>query len=398
MPGPLHGVRIIDMTANVMGPLAAQILGDMGADIIKIEPPEGEPMRAVGAKGRDLTLGSQFLHINRNKRSLVLDLKTPAAMAVLHRLLTHADVLLHTQRPQAMARLALAYADVARINPRIIYAAAFGYGQSGPYAAKPAYDDLIQAAIGVPFLQAGRDGPPRYMATNLADRACGMALASAVGMALFHRERTGEGQSVEIPMFETMTQFVWGDHIFGHSFEPPTAQLGYTRMIERRPFKTRDGWLAMLLFNDRQFERFFAALGEPQMSRTPPFVTMDMRIERIAEVTQYFADLLPTRTTADWLALLDKADVPAMRVAQAEEVLADPHLNAVGMWREVEHPHAGPVRTFGVPSTWSRSQPDIRREPPRKGEHSAEVLTEAGLGDAEIEALFASGASQDGRR
>jgi len=398
MSGPLHGIRVLDVTMNVMGPLAAQILGDMGADVVKVEPPEGEPMRTVGVKGRDPTLSSQFLHLNRNKRSLVLDLKSAGAREVIDRLVARSDVLVTSQRPQAMSRLGLGYAEVSRRNPRIIYASAFGYGQTGPYAAKPAYDDLIQAALGAPVLQS-RDGEaPRFMATNIVDRACGMALASAVGMALFHRERSGEGQAIEIPMFETMAQFIYGDHLYGQSLRPPVAPPRYTRMLERRPFRTSDGWIGMLLFNDRHWQRFFAAIGEPHRSKEAPFASMAMRSERIAEVTAYLERLLPTRSTADWLALLDEADVPAMAVKTPEDVMDDPHLKAVGFLRDVEHPAAGPIRTFGVPSTWSRTQPDIRREPPLMGEHSAEVLAELGFDAAAIEALFASRVSIDGRR
>lgn len=398
MSGPLDGVKVLDLTMNVMGPLAAQILGDMGADVIKLEPPEGEPMRTVGVKGLEPTLSSQFLHLNRNKRSLVLDLKAAASRPVVDRLLAWADVLLTSQRPQAMTRLGLGYADVTAINPRIIYASAFGYGQTGPYAAKPAYDDLIQSALGAPVLQAKAGDPPRFMATNIVDRTCGMALASAVGMALYHRERTGRGQAIEIPMFETMAQFIYGDHLFGESFRPAKAPPRYTRMLERRPFRTLDGWLGMLLFTDRHWQRFFAAIGEPDRVKEPPFRTMGMRIERIAEVTAYLEATLATRPTDDWLALLDKADIPAMAVRTPEEVMQDPHLRATGFLRQVEHPHAGPVQTFGIPSTWSDSQPDIRREPPLQGEHSAEVLAELGLDEAQISALCDAGVTIDGRR
>lgn len=398
MSGPLDGVKVLDLTMNVMGPLATQILGDMGADVIKLEPPEGEPMRTVGVKGLEPTLSSQFLHLNRNKRSLVLDLKAATARDIIHRLLAWADVLVTSQRPQAMRRLGLGYEDAAAVNPKIIYAAAFGYGQTGPYAAKPAYDDLIQAALGAPVLQAKPGEPPRFIATNIVDRTCGMALASAVGMALFHRERTGKGQSIEIPMFETMAQFIYGDHMFGETFRPAKAAPRYSRMLERRPFKTRDGWLGMLLFTDRHWQRFFEVLGEPERIKEPPFQTMGMRIERIAEVTDFLERTLAARTTDDWLALLDKADVPAMAVRTPEEVMQDPHLRAVGFLREVDHPVAGPMTTFGVPSTWSDSQPDIRREPPLQGEHSAEVLAELGLADSEIAALFEHRVSTDGRR
>lgn len=398
MSGPLDGVKVFDLTMNVMGPLAAQILGDMGADVIKLEPPEGEPMRTVGVKGLDPTLSSQFLHLNRNKRSLVLDLKATACRPAVNRLIAWADVLLTSQRPQAMSRLGLGYAEVAALNPRIIYASAFGYGQTGPYAAKPAYDDLIQAALGAPVLQAKDGEPPRFMATNIVDRTCGMALASAVGMALFHRERTGKGQAIEIPMFETMAQFIYGDHLFGESFRPAKAAPRYSRMLERRPFKTRDGWLGMLLFTDRHWRRFFEVLGEPKRIDEPPFQTMGMRIERISEVTAFLERTLVARTTDDWLALLDRADIPAMAVRTPEEVMDDPHLRSTGFLRHVDHPHAGPVQSFGIPSTWSDSQPDIRREPPLKGEHSAEVLAELGLNENEIAALFEARASIDGRR
>ena len=239
MPGPLDGVRVVDLTTTVLGPFASQILGDMGAEVWKVEPPSGDTLRGVGP-ARSPEMGAYFLHLNRNKRSVVLDLKSEGGRSALQRMIVAAAVLLYANRPRAMARLGLSYERVAAINPRMIYCGAFGYGQRGPYADRPAYDDLIQGASGLAALQADRDGVPRYAAVTLADRVVGMAAASAIGMALYRREKTGTGQAIEIPTFETMVEFVMGDHLYGATFEPPVGSTGYPRLLHRRPYRTSE--------------------------------------------------------------------------------------------------------------------------------------------------------------
>ncbi len=391
MSGPLKGVRIIDMTMNVMGPYAAQVLGDMGADICKIEPPEGDTLRGIGPS-RSPGMGPYFLNLNRNKRSIALDLKKPAARIVLQRMLRQADVLLYSFRPQAMKRLGVAYEDVAGLNPRIIYCGAFGYGQEGPYAARPAYDDLIQAAIGLPVLQA-RGGEPSFVATAIADRVVGVMAASSVGFALFHRERTGKGQAIEVPMFETMAEFVMGDHLYGHTFEPPLGPAEYVRMRERRLYRTQDGYIGVLVYNDKHWSRFFALAGRPDMAQDPRYSSMSSRTQNIRFLYGFLAETFATRTTEEWLRLLGEADIPAMRLNTPEGLLDDPHMKAVDFFQLVDHPSEGRIRRMAIPQRWSESQPAITRDAPRLGEDTIELLDEYGFTRSEIERLIGEGAA-----
>jgi formyl-CoA transferase len=375
---------------NVMGPYAAQILGDMGADICKVEPPEGDTLRGIGP-ARHKGMGPYFLNLNRNKRSLAIDLKKPTARDVLAALLRQADVLLYSFRPQAMARLGAAYDDVAAINPRIIYCGAFGFGQNGPYAARPAYDDLIQAAIGLPVIQARGLDEPTYVATAIADRAVGMMAASCVGAALYYRERTGQGQSIEVPMFELMTQFVMGDHLYGMTFEPPLAKAGYPRMLDRhrKPYKTKDGYLGVLVYNDKHWSRFFALAGRPEMATDPRYATIAGRTQNISFLYAFLAETFATKTTAEWVRLLAEADIPAAPLNTPEGLVDDPHMRATGFFELVDHPSEGKIRTMGIPHRWSRSKPEIRQHAPRLGEHTVELLGEYGFPRREIDALLA---------
>ena len=394
MAGPLAGIRVLDLTMNILGPLAAQILGDMGADVWKVEPPDGDTLRGIG-KGRNPRMGPLFMHLNRNKRSIALDLKSAAAKDVLARLVGRADVLLHNMRPQALDRLGLSYADAARINPRIVHCGAFGFGQGGPYAARPAYDDLIQGAVGLPILQAEPGREPRYVASAVVDRAIGMALASAVGMALFARERTGRGQAVEVPMYESMVQLVWSDHLFGETFVPPTGSAGYPRMLdpERRPYRTVDGYISVLIYTDRHWARFFEAIGEPEMARDPRYSTITGRTEHIGWLYAFLARTFVSRTTDEWMELLTQTDIPAAPLLTAASLLTDEHLQATGFLRQVEHPTEGTIRSFGIPSSWSDTAPEIVRQAPRVGEHTVEVLRELDYSAAEVDGLLSSRAA-----
>jgi formyl-CoA transferase len=390
--GPLTGIRVVDMTMNVMGPYASQILGDMGADICKVEPPEGDTLRGIGPS-RNPGMGPYFLHLNRNKRSLALDMKKPGARAVLARLFAQADVLLYSFRPKAMERLGASYAEVSAANPRIVHCGAFGFGQDGPYAERPAYDDLIQAAIGLPVLQARGVDEPTYVATAIADRAVGMAAAGAVGMALYHRERTGRGQAVEVPMFETMAQFVMGDHLYGLTFDPPLGKAGYVRMTDarRRPYRTRDGYIGVLVYNDKQWRRFFALAGRPELAGDPRFDSMGARTRNIGAVYELLTATFATKTTAEWASLLNEADIPAAPLNTPEGLVEDAHMKAIDFFRIHDHPSEGRIRVMGIPQSWSESRPEIERHAPRVGEHTAELLGEYGFEPREIESLLAAG-------
>ena len=369
-----------------MGPYATQILADLGADVIKVEPPEGDILRDVGPM-RNPGMGHIYLHVNRNKRSVVLDLKQPAGRDAALRLAEKSDVLVFNVRPQAMARLGLSYEDVKKVNPKIIYAAAVGYGEGGPYSGKSAYDDLIQGAAAIPALMqmSGAD-LPRYAPVTLADRSVGLNVAIAINAALYYLEKTGRGQSIEVPMFESLVQFVMGDHLGGLSFDPPIGEAGYKRLIakHRRPYATNDGYVCVLIYNDKQWQSFFDLIGKPELKDDPRFRNHTERGVNIAEIYAYVADIMQTRSTADWLQALDAADIPVMPMHTPTSLVTDPHLEASGFFQLVDHPTEGMLRMMKPTLSWSEGPLTIRSLPPSLGQQSAEILREAGFSDDEI--------------
>ena len=396
MSGPLHGVRILDLTSVVMGPYATQILADYGADVIKVETAEGDVMRHAGPM-RNPGMGHVFLGTNRNKRSIVLDLKHPEGRAAVLALAREADVLIYNIRPQAMARLRLSYEEVCEVNPRIIYVGGFGYSQSGPYAAWPAYDDLIQARAGVPWLQqqAGA-GEPRYVPATYVDRTVGLHVANAVSAALYAREKTGRGQRVDVPMFESMLQTLLGEHLAGHSFVPPLPGTGYGRVLsrDRKPYRTRDGWVCVLVYNDKQWRGFFELIGQPQMfDEDARFSSQTARIANIDAVYAWLAARMAERSTAEWLEGFARHDIPAAPMNSLPDVYADPHLAATGFFAQVDHPSEGRITSLKVPSEWSDTAPQYRRHAPRLGEHTRELLREAGFAPERIDAMIRAGAA-----
>ena len=396
MSGPLDGVRVLDLTTVVMGPYATQILADFGAEVIKVEPPEGDVMRYAWPF-RNPGMGHIFLNANRNKRSIVLDLKQEPARRACLALAAKADVLVYNIRPQAMARLKLSYEAVREVNPRIIYVGCFGYSQRGPYAAKAAYDDLIQGAAGVPWLlhkQGAKE--PRYAPILVADRSVGQQVASAVSAALYYREKSGKGQRVDVPMFEHLLQLVLGEHLGGHTFEPQHGDAGYARMLapDRRPYQTSDGYVCALIYNDKQWKAFFDIIGKPEMLGDPRFASQEVRSKHYGEAYAFVAEELKKRTTAEWIEALERADIPVQRMNSVADIVADPHLAAIGYFHTLEHPSEGRITSMAVPSEWSASQPQYRRHAPRLGEHTHEVLREAGLSDDEIKAMIDSGAAR----
>jgi crotonobetainyl-CoA:carnitine CoA-transferase CaiB-like acyl-CoA transferase len=395
MSGPLTGVRIVDCTTVVLGPWAAQQLGDLGAEVIKVEPPEGDTTRQLGPM-RSPAMGAFYLAVNRNKRSIVLDLKQETARRVLLRLAEGADVLLHNYRPQAARRLGMSYETFRAVNPGIVYVGTYGFRAAGPYGDKPAYDDIIQAASGLGAAQASIVGEPRYVPTIVADKTSSMTVLAAVLAALYHKARTGEGQEVEVPMFESMAAWVMVEHLYGETFVPPKETVGYKRILNpyRRPFKTRDGYLAILPYTDQNWRDFFALAGRQDLQDDPRYKTLATRLKHIEQLYEELARIAPSRTNAEWLTELDRRNIPAMSVNTLESLLRDPHLEAVGFWQIVEHPTEGTLRLPGIPATYSKTPGAIRRLPPRLGEHSVEVLREVGVGDDEIKTLLASGATR----
>jgi crotonobetainyl-CoA:carnitine CoA-transferase CaiB-like acyl-CoA transferase len=393
--GPLQGIKVIDMTTVLMGPYAAQMLGDYGADVIKVETTDGDVTRQIGPM-RHPGMGPVFLNTNRSKRSISLDLKKPAGRDAALRLIASADVLLYNVRPQAMVRLQLGYDVVSKLNPRLIYAGVFGFGQDGPYAAKAAYDDLIQGATALPALMAQTgDGVPRYVPNALVDRIVGLTAVGAICASIVHRDRTGRGQRLDIPMFETMAGFVMADHMGGLTYEPPLDKGGYARHLarDRRPYKTSDGYICVIVYNDKQWNNFFAATGREDLRHHPKFATFAARAANIDTVYGELARILETRSTAEWTELLDKADVPVMPMHDLESILRDPHLAAANFFPVVDHPTEGPIRSMKVSANWSETPAEPMRLAPRLNQHGAEILREAGYSADEIAALVRDGAT-----
>jgi crotonobetainyl-CoA:carnitine CoA-transferase CaiB-like acyl-CoA transferase len=396
MAGPLAGVKILDLTTVVMGPFATQILAELGAEVIKVESRDGDNMRHVGPM-KSPGMGHLFLHLNRGKRDVVLDLKQPEGREAVLRLAAQSDVLVYNVRPAAMQRLGLSWDDVRAVNPRIVYVGAYGYSERGPGAGRPAYDDLIQGITGLPWLTSRNgEAPPRFAPVNLADRVTGLHLVYAITAALFHRERSGEGQSVEVPMFESVAQFVLGDHLAGMSYEPPIGGTGYARLAERRPYATQDGWLIVLVYNDAQWRRFLPAIGRPDLVADPRFASHGQRAQHIDEVYDFLAGVLATRTSAEWLALLQSIDVPVGPMNTVADLLDDEHLLATGFFEPEAHPSEGPLLAPRTPTNWSATPPGPRTPAPRLGEHSVEVLREIGYSDDEIAAMVGKGVTRTG--
>jgi len=356
MSGALNGLRVLDLSSVLMGPFATQLLADMGADVIKIEPPTGDTVRGIGPM-RNPGMGSNFLHVNRNKRSLVLNLKNPEGLETFFKLVETADVVVYNIRPQAMARLGIDYERLKVINPRIIYAGLYGYSEKGPYAGKPAYDDLIQGVAAIPSLMSkASGGEPRYVPLAMADRTVGLMACNAILAAVVSRHQTGVGQSVEVPMFETLTQYVLGEHMSGASYDPPLGPTGYARLLvkERRPYRSI----------------------------------------HINDLYAMVAQAMSTDTSQNWIERLDQADIPCMLMHDVDSLLKDPHLLAVGMLQHVEHPSEGRMLEIGVPFSFSGSPClSVQKPAPQLGEHSVQVLTEAGFDRKAIEALQMSGAT-----
>lgn len=390
--GALEGLRVIDLSTVLLGPLAAQNLGDMGADVIKIESPAGDAIRDVGpqpTKG----CGALFAGANRNKRSLVLDLKTDSGMAALIRLIKTADVLLHNIRPQAIARLNLGYDTVSKHRPDIIYCGTYGFSALGPYGEKPAYDDMIQAVSGVAWLQGINEEEPRYIKSVIADKATGLTVTWALMTALFHRERTGEGQSIEVPMFETMVGFNMVEHAMGLAYETPRDEGAYPRTTSeyRRPHKTSDGYVGVLPYTEKHWSAFFEITGRQDLAADERFDTYANRHLNIDALYAELASIMLTRTTAQWLEVLTPAQIPVMPVNALTDLMDDEHLQATDFWNWREHPVHGPMRMPGIGPRFEKTPGSLRRTAPVLGQHSHEVLNDIGYSDHEIGALIDAG-------
>lgn len=385
--GPLKGYRILDMTNVLFGPFGTQTLGDWGAEIIKVEALTGDTWRTSGTF-RNRGMSGQFMAANRNKRSIALDLKSAEGKDVLRRLIPTADALVSNIRPAGMERLGFGYEACKELNPRLVYAVATGFGQDGPWRARPAFDEIIQAASG--FASAmGTDEEPVFVPSLIGDKLCGLALTSAVTAALLHRERTGQGQMVEVPMLETVAAFNSIEMFGGLAFEPPAGPSGYKRMKARKPVRTKDGWMTMLPYSGDNWCAFFKAVGHPECIEEFQVRDPIARAQNIDRIYDRMREIAPERTTAEWEELLLSIDVPHTAFARLAEIHEQPHLKAVEMFPVLDHPTEGKIRQARPPARFSETPAGIFRMPPRLGEHTRELLREAGYTDAEVEALVA---------
>jgi crotonobetainyl-CoA:carnitine CoA-transferase CaiB-like acyl-CoA transferase len=392
MPGPLNGIRVIECSTVALGPWAAQTLGDLGADVIKIESKTGDTTRYLGP-ARNEQMASFYLGCNRNKRSIVLDLKSDSGRDALYALVKTADVVLHNFRKAPAARLGLTYAQLREANPSIICAAAYGYRAEGPMGARAAYDDIIQAGAGMAALQSVIDGEPRFVPSVVADKTTSQAFTIAILAALVERERSGIGQDIEVPMFETLVANVMVEHLFGETFLPSVGTAGYKRILnsERRPYRTKDGFFALLPYTDGHWQEFSAKVGRPELGDDERFLTLQSRLKHVEEYYALLGEIAATRTNAEWSTLLAASNIPHGPVNTLEDLFEDVQLNATGFWKEVEHPTEGRLRMTDIPQRFSRTPAEIQRLQPRLGEHSAEILKEAGYSDEDIAELIKSG-------
>ncbi|WP_199254827.1 CaiB/BaiF CoA transferase family protein [Mycolicibacterium mengxianglii] len=390
--GPLQGVRVVDLTAMVMGPYCTQIMADMGAEVIKVEPPQGDNTRFISV-GPAPGMSGVFVNVNRGKRSVALDLQTAEGKRALRALIESADVFIHSMRFKAIAKLGFGYAEVAAINPSIIYTNCYGYGRRGPDADRPAYDDTIQAECGIPAVQEQLTGEANYVGTIMADKVAGLTALYATMMALFHRERTGEGQEVEVSMFETMASFMLVEHANGAMFSPPLGPAVYPRTVapNRRPYRTKDGYIAALIYNDKHWNAFIKAVRPAwHVDDGDLYGTLERRAKQIDAVYALVAQTLTERTTEEWLTLFRELEIPAAPLRTPDALFDDPHLNAVGLFETVQTDY-GPVRFPGVPTWFSRTPGRVRGFAPELGADTADVLSELGLAAPDADAVLGSG-------
>ena len=394
MSGPLSGLKVLELTSVGLGPWAAQIIADMGADVIKIEAPFGDSNRQLGAS-KNPGMAALYLSNNRNKRSLVLDLKQESARDALLAIVKDCDVFLHNNRPQVMTKLRLEYEDIKSVNENIIYCGTYGYSKDGPYGKKGALDDSIQAVSGVAALNELVLGEPRYLPTVVADKTTAITVVYSILAALFHRERSGVGQEIEVPMFETMVSFVMAEHIWGEVFEPKLGEAGYTRLMShhRKPYKTKDGYIAVLPYMNNHWKTFCEKAEREDLIEDERFKDLSSRVKNIDDTYSETGKILATKTTQEWLDIFAGTKVPVIVVNSLEDLFHDPHLEAVDFWKSFDHPTEGQLKMPGFPSKFSKTPASIRKHAPKLGEHSKEILAEAGIDEETINKMLDSKAT-----
>ncbi len=394
MPGPFQGLKVVDLTTVVVGPYTTQLLADMGADVTKVEAPEGD-MTRMGTPHRNAGMGNMFLQLNRNKRAISLDLKSEAGAEAMRKLIQGADIFIHNMRPEPLARLGFDYASVRDLNPSLVYCNIWGFGREGRYAGRAAFDDVIQGTSGLVALEAHNGREARFVPMLIADKTTALFAAYAISAAAYHKLATGEGQEVEVPMFESMTSFTMIEHLAGNTFDPSLGPSGSERHATplRWPFQTKDGHVCILPSSDKHWAAVLKIIGREDLLSDPRFKDRAARLAHRGELTQMLSDLAATKTTKEWVDALAEAGVPGMHINSLEEVVSDPHLADVGFWVETDHPTEGRIRIMRPPYTLSKTPPDIRTHAPSFGQHTAEVLTELGYSEAQIAAMLEAGAA-----
>lgn len=394
MPGPFDGLKVVDLTTVVVGPYCTQMLSDLGADVTKVEAPDGDLTR-LGTPKHAGGMSATFLQLNRNKRSITLDLKKPEAAEALRKLIAGADVFVHNMRPEPLERLGFDYAQVSQFNPKIVYCNIWGFGRGGRYAGQAAFDDVIQGASGLVALEGFNGREMRYVPMLIADKLTGVMAAYAISGAIYHRLATGEGQEVEVPMFESMTSFTMIEHLAGEAFIPPLGPPGSERHATpmRWPLKSKDGFICVLPSSDKHWRALCAAAGRKALLEDPRFATRAARTQHRAVVADMLAEIIESKTNREWLDILPGAGVPCMQINLLDEVVTDPHLRDVGFWYEADHPEEGRIRLMRAPYTLSKSPATIRTLPPRFGQDTAAVLAELGYSAEQIAAMIEAGAA-----
>jgi crotonobetainyl-CoA:carnitine CoA-transferase CaiB-like acyl-CoA transferase len=392
--GPLAGVRVVDLTTIVVGPICSRTLADYGADVVKVEAPGGDLLRTMAEGNRNPGMSGKFINFNRNKRSIMLDLKKPDGLAALRRLIARADVFVSNVRPEALARAGLDHASLAKGNPRLIHCSILAFGRGGRYYNRPAYDPVIQSLSGVAGTIARATGEPRFVPMVMSDHTSGLIAAQCIGFALYRREKTGVGEAIDVPMLENMASFVSSEHLGAATFDPPVGPTGDGRLLSPnyRPVPTKDGYVTVRPNTNAQAFAFFDAIGRPELKTDPRFDSAATRTKNAAAYFEVQATSLGHKTTGEWVELFDKLDVPAARYNSIDDLLTDPHLKDVGFYKEENHPSEGKIHRTKLANVFSGGARATETHAPRLGEHTRNVLTELGYAKDEIEALLASGA------
>ncbi len=393
--GPLAGVRVIDLTTVVVGPICTRTLADQGADVIKVEAPGGDLLRTMAQGSRHAGMSGKFINFNRNKRSVCLDLKHADGMVAMRRLIAGADVFVSNVRPEGLARAGLDWSGLSPLNVRLIHCSILAFGRGGRYFNRPAYDPIVQSLSGVAGTFERATGEPRFVPMVMTDHVTGLIAAQCIGFALYRREKTGKGEAIDVPMFENMASFVSSEHLGGATFDPPVGPSGDNRLLspDYRPLPTKDGYITVGPNTNAQAFAFFDAIGRPELKADPRFSSAAVRTAHAAEYFEVRRQGLAQKTTAEWLVIFEKLDVPAARYNSIDDLLEDPHLNDVGFFGAEDHPSEGRIRRTRVANVFSGGAREDETHAPLLGEHTVSVLAEAGYSQAEIDDLVTSGAA-----